>query len=137
MLAILPNSTAWTDVTFASGNFTASGSMTWTLTAPDQVTYAYHEVGKTMFLAVVLATTTVGGTPSTALRVAIPNGRTAATLHSGNLIGLNNSAQFNGVWQVGAGASYIELYVDATFGTNWTAATNTTQIRFNVFFEVA
>lgn len=119
----------WTNVTFAAGNFTAGGAQTWTVASGDQVTYAYTEIGLTQTLAVVLTTTTVGGTPNPELRIAIPNGRTAARLLSGPCIGLNNSAEFNGFWQVVGGGTYVSIYNDATAGTNWAAATDTTQIR--------
>lgn len=127
---------AWTSVTFNAGNFTASGSMTWTVASGDVNTFDYVEIGKTMIVSCVLSTTTVGGTPSTALKITIPNGRTAGNLSSGPVIGLNNGSQFNGFWQVNGG-TVIDLYVDATAGTNWTASTNNTQIRLLATFEIA
>ena len=126
--------TSWTDVTFNAGNFTASGSMTWTVASGDVSYYRWVEIGKTMFVCVAVFTTTVGGTPSTALKVAVPNGRTAQAA-TGLAIGLNNSAVFTGFWQTNG--STIDFYVDATGTTNWAAATNTTAIRAMCSFEIA
>jgi hypothetical protein len=119
----------WTTVTYNGSNFTAGGSQSWTVEVGDQTTYAYTEVGLTQTLSVVLATTTVGGTANPELRVAIPNGRTAARTTSGSCVGLNNSAAFNGFWQATSGNAYVSIFNEPTAGTNWAAATNTTQVR--------
>lgn len=126
--------TAWVSPSFNAGDFTASGSMTWTVASGDVVTYKYVEIGKTMIVAVLLTTTTVGGTPSTALKLKIPNGRTATGSVSGLAMGLNNGSSFTGFWQTNG--TNIDFYVDATAGTNWTASTNNTQIRTVCTFEI-
>lgn len=119
----------WTNVTYAAGNFTAGGTQTWTVDSGDVGTNSYTEVGKTQTYALILLTTSVGGSANPELRVAIPNGRTAAITTAGSCVGLDNSAAFNGFWQATGGNTYISFYKDPTAGTNWTAATNTTQIR--------
>jgi hypothetical protein len=128
MLAIFSAGPTWVNVTFNSGNFTASGSMTWTVASGDQGVYQWTEIGKTMHVAFEINTSTVGGTPSTELRIAIPNGRTASGTTSGTFAGLDNSTAITGYWRVVNGNAYISLFVN--LGTpNWTAATDSTYVR--------
>jgi hypothetical protein len=125
----------WTSVAFAGGNFTASGSMTWTVDSGDQVTYAYKLVGKSLTVAVWLATTTVGGTLSTQLNVAIPGGFVSAKAMSGATGAvLDNGAGVPGVVSVAAGGTV--LVVQRADLANFTAATNNTQVRFTFEFEI-
>lgn len=63
---------AWITPTFSAGNFTASGSMTWTVASGDIVTNAYQVIGKTLIWNIDINTSTIGGTPSDELRIAIP-----------------------------------------------------------------
>lgn len=118
---------AWTDVAFSAGNFTANNSMTWTLASGDQTTFTYVEHGKTMIISVLLVTTTVGGTPSTQLRIAVPNGRTIQTTCRGVFNGTDNGTDITGMWEASAGNTYIALYKNPSAGT-WTASTNNTAI---------
>jgi hypothetical protein len=121
---------AWTDVAFNAANFTGNGSMTWTLQAGDQATYSWTMVGDTMILAIKLGTTTVGGTPSTALRVVIPGGVLAARDVNGAAAAINNSSVVaSPIWSVTTGQPYVEFFLDISGGTNWAAATNTTYVQ--------
>lgn len=119
----------WANVTYAAGNFTAGGTQTWTVDSGDIATNGYTEVGLTQTYAVVLLTTSVGGVANPELRIAIPNGRTAARTTAGSCVGLDNGSSFNGFWQATGGNTYISVYKDPTAGSNWTAAANTTQMR--------
>ncbi len=121
---------AWTDVTFNSGNFTGNNSMTWTLTAPDQEYYKYKKVGKTVIVAFKLATTTVGGTPSTALRIALPFTPTA--VFSAPVLVSDNGAAT--VFAVGLTASNL-LSISLVSGSNWSASTNATSMVGTIVFE--
>src|SRR3990167_787127 len=73
----LISAATWTTPTFSAGDFTASGSMTWTVDAGDVVTYAYTIINKVMTVLFYIDPTTVGGTPSTSLQIAIPANKTA------------------------------------------------------------
>lgn len=64
--------TPWTTPAFSSGDFTGSGSMTWTVGAGNVTTFQYRIVGKTMTVIFSILGTTVAGTPSTTLRIKVP-----------------------------------------------------------------
>lgn len=125
----------WSNVAFAAGNFTGNGSMTWTVAAGDQITYAYTLIGKTMIIAAHLDTTTVGGVVNTELRVAIPGGFTAAQIMSGAFDLSNNGTSEKGAWQVSASGTYVQLVRPAA--ANWTLSTDNTYIRLSAAFEVS
>lgn len=127
----------WTDVTYSSGNFTAGGSMTWTVDSGDQGTYMYTVIGTTMMVQFYINNTTVGGTPANDLRIAIPGGYTAATGPTSytTCFGDDNGT-IDVIWAVvSSGGSYIGLWKKA-FGA-WAASTNNTDVRCTVIFEVA
>ncbi len=119
---------AWTAVTFSAGNFTANNAMTWTVASGDQTAFNYVEHGKTMHVSAYLVTTSVGGTPSSQLRITLPNGRTADKTTTGSFAGTNNGTAFSGVWESVAGTTYIALFLDANSAT-WAASTNNTAVR--------
>lgn len=134
MLAVYPSTPTWTAVTFAAGNFTASGSQTWTLVAGDQSLFKYLVIGKTMHVHLVLTTTTVGGTPSKELRVAIPGGATASGASRGVAWHTNNGTEGCGGFVVSA--TFISFFLPHS-GTDWAASTDNTAIYASVMFEIA
>lgn len=123
----------WTSVAFSAGNFTGNASMTWTVASGDQTTFAYMEIGKTMFFSVELSGTTVGGTPDTELRIAIPNSRTAAKQMGGSFDAIDNGVSRAGRWHTNAAGTIIVLKRADTAA--WTAATDATNISVEGFFE--
>lgn len=124
----------WITVSFSAGNFTANGSMTWTVASGDQIVYAYTLVGKTMTLNVVLNTTTVGGTPNTSLRVAIPGGFTSAKAMGGSYFYSDNGTPDCSQWAVTASGSVVSFFLKNS--GNWAASTDNTYIRADMSFEV-
>src|SRR5205085_11047721 len=64
-------------VPFSAGDYTASGSMTWTVASGDVQTDTYVQRGTFVTLTSTINTSTVGGTPAGELRKAIPGGFTA------------------------------------------------------------
>jgi hypothetical protein len=129
----------WINVTFSAGNFTGNGSMTWTLASGDQVTFKYTLIGKTMIVSVVLQTTTVGGTPNTDLRIAIPGGFTAAVAMVSPCDIVDNgtfpTTSARGRMSVAAGAT--QIVINTATGGNWTASTDQTHVRGQIAFEVS
>jgi hypothetical protein len=125
----------WTPVAFNAANFTASGAMTWTLTAGDQTTFAYTLEGKTMTVALVLGTTTVGGVVSAQLRVAIPGGFTAAKTMDSAFKYLDNGTEGTGLCRVNAAGTTLVLFKTLA-APNWTLATDATAISMQMSFEV-
>ena len=128
----------WTTPTFAAGNFTASGSMTWTV--PSAATYEYMIIGKTMWIIWKLASTTIAGTPSTTLSIAIPASKTAAKGVRGSFTYQHVGGLGNVVagCEVAASASTISLYVDLSYGaSNWTASAGNFYAYGTIVFEIS
>jgi hypothetical protein len=110
----------YSPVAYASGNFTGSSSMTWTVSSGGQVTYSYAILGRLMIVFFTI-TGTVGGTVSTSLQIAIPAGKTAlATVVNGCSV-LNNSVWSQSACQVNAGGTVIEVFTTPAGTGNWTA----------------
>jgi len=125
---------AWTTPAFNAANYTGSGSMTWTLTSGDVQLNKYVVIGKTVHWHLVLTTTTVGGTPSTGLRVALPAGLSLVGASRGVYWYLDNATEgFGGYVMVG---SYVEFF-KSNSGANWTASTNNTAIYASLTFEIS
>lgn len=124
----------WIAVAFSAGNFTGSGSMTWTVEVGDQVTYRYTLNGKTMTLSFWINATSVGGTPDTQLRIAIPGGFTAAQSMSGVCKIVDNGTPEFAEWAVSAAGSTVNI--GRNTGGNFTASTNNTYARGTAIFEV-
>jgi len=116
------------DHTFAAGDYTAAGSMTWTVASGDVPTDKYQQIDKMLTVWFTANTTTVGGTLNTTLRKTIPGGFTAASglwqapifpFFDNNLskdvrISINTTES----------AAYIRLATQD--GSNFAAATDTT-----------
>lgn len=127
---------AWIPVTFAAGDFTASGSMTWTVAAGDVVTHAYKQHGKALTVAAFVQTTTVGGTPSTQLKVAIPAGfvATRRIRNGSSWINDNGTGRSGFVDVPSVGATVLDVW--RTDLANFTASTDNTTVTINVELEV-
>jgi hypothetical protein len=126
---------AWTGIAFNSGNFTGSGTITWTVASGDQVAYAYTVKGKSVTLSWFINTTTVAGT-GVELRLAIPAGMTS--LRSVRTTYFYSDAGTEGIglaWQV-PGEAFVRLFKSSTV-SNWSAATNTTIVAGQITFEIS
>lgn len=130
--------TAWTDVPFSAGNFTAGGSMTWTVGSGDVIRNAYRVLGKTLIWQVQLDTTTVGGTPANALKIAVPTGTLKTGANTCAWI-FDNAVPFMGYVSnsatLGSSSSSLISIVKSD-QSNWTAAVNTTYIIFTLVAEL-
>jgi hypothetical protein len=123
--------------TFASGVYTGNNSMTWSVDPGDELTHAYYLKGRSLTLLFDLNATTVG-TPSTELRIALPNGYTVSKRVWGNLARYSDSggaATSIGILFDNATA-FVSCFKDATQTTNWTAATNTTVVEGTFQVEI-
>ena len=127
---------AWTDVTYDSANFTATGGGTWTVAAGDQIEYTYFKPGitKTLKLHVILDTTTMSGTV-TAINVAIPGGFTAARQCWGSGVIFDNSSTVASLAKVRCLASGTTVIVSLASAANLAAATDATYVRFQIDIE--
>ena len=121
-------------VAYAAGNFTASGSMTWTVEAADQTTFEYVLQGKWMWVNFLLGGTTIGGTVSSALKIKIPASQTAANSVVTPVRVRNNGTNSIGYAAV-VGDTFIYIYLVA--GGNWTLSTNNAGAAGHIHFLVA
>ncbi len=125
----------WTTPAFSAGNFTGSSSMTWTVGSGDVETYEYAMVGKMMTVLFSINTTTVGGTPDTALKIAIPGSKVAAkAAYNAMAVISDNSSLTTGNARVSAGGTTIQIF--RTDAANWTASTDATSVRGQITFEI-
>jgi hypothetical protein len=125
----------WIDVSFSEGNFTANGSMTWTVASGEQYAYAYTLIGKTMVLNVKIHGADIGGTANNELRVAIPGSFTAALVTQALCWHGYDAGYIYGTCEVATSGTYVAIkkYDTSNFVTN----TGDTYISFIFTFEVA
>jgi hypothetical protein len=123
----------WVDAVFSAGNFTGSGSMTWTLTSPDQRLLAYTRIGKTIIVRFYIIASSVGGTPATFLQITIPDGLISAD-HGRTLCWASDNGTPTTA-SVIVSPSGTTLSIGRLDGANWSAATNTTEVAGEITFE--
>lgn len=124
----------WITPTFSAGDFTASGAMTWTVDIGDVVAFTYCVVGRAVIVAFQLATTTIGGTPDTTLKIG--NGQwggfTISSAAFNRCAFTNNPADV--FIQALSGTTSIGLLI--TTGANWTTGTNDRYVYGEIMFPV-
>lgn len=126
----------WTAAPFDAGDFTGSGSMTWTVEESDVQTLAYRIEGNSMTVAFTITNTTVGGVASTKLQIKVPGNRTIANKMTAPVYILNNSTPTFGFVQA-ASSVPTKLEILLPNLANWAAATNATAVEGLITFEVA
>lgn len=117
---ILNNFGQWVQPTFAVANFSANGSMTWTVSAA--TTYSYTLVGRTMTFSFEVAGT-VGGTPNTLLQIAIPDGYVASQAMAAPVTIVNGGATSISQATVAANGTVLQVGANPAASSNWTAGT--------------
>jgi hypothetical protein len=125
----------WISPAYNAGDFTAGGTMTWTVQSADVYTYEYTLIGHTMILAFDIIQTSVTAPLAADLRIAIPGGFTAAK-YTPQVFVYNDNGGGNtaGFAQIVPGGTYLSLYKMGL--GNWSAAVNTTNVFGNISFEV-
>lgn len=113
---------AWITPTFAAGDFTGSGAMTWTVAAGDVTTYAYYLRGRALTVAYRIVTATIGGGSDRPVNIKIPGGFTAAkTMDAVGRSVDNGGAMVAGAILVSGGATTIGHFATVSSLTgNWT-----------------
>lgn len=125
-------------VSFAAGDFTGNGSMTWTLASGDRVAAGtgFWQRGNRVHYAFQLATTTVGGTPNTTLQIAAAQwgGFTAASTvpYRRLAVSLDNGTDVGAYCTV----SGTTLQILRANGGNWSASTDNTYLYGDLEFQV-
>ena len=128
------NSGRWITPAFSAGDFTANGSMTWTVAAGDVTTYAYTIDGKRMTVVFTLVNTTVGGTPNTTLQIVIPASKTATKTVSNAVWIDDNTTGVIGYATVTASGTTIGIKLMA--GGNFGSGGDTTDVQGQITFEI-
>ena len=113
---------AWITIPYSAADFTASGSMTWTVDAGDVVVLRYLTIGKLATLLVDLSNTTVGGTPSTHLDFHLPVALTPAT-NLPLMLWVQNPSGAIGMANIVVSGRVLQFYRDTSFTANWTVGT--------------
>lgn len=119
--------------TFNAGNFTGSGSMTWTVQSTDIITEKYTIIGKTLILFLSIENSSVGGTLSFSLIYTLPNGLTI----SGNIVLYGPRISDNGTNNLGllqAGGN--QIFIIKQSGANYLASTNNTAVQLTLVAEI-
>jgi hypothetical protein len=109
------------DVTFAAGNFTANGSMTWTVSGGNVTTFSWSIIGHTLTVWWDIAGSTIGGSLNTTLQILIPNGYVASKAVGTTCLVTNNGTNATGFASVGASGTVIQIIPSPT-GGNWSAS---------------
>lgn len=124
----------WTTPSYSAGNFTANGSMTWTVDSGDVITYEYVIFGKMMFLIFTVSASSIGGTPNTDLLLTIPASKVVAKEAHGH-------ADFvlGATWISGSARAIIgdtKIHILRSDGAVFPALTDTAYVRGQLFFEI-
>jgi hypothetical protein len=124
----------WVSPAFDAGFYTASAGMTWTLAAGDVATLAYKAVDKSMTLAFVLDSTTVGGVVDYVLKIRIPNGKVATKGMMAKVRATDNGNAVDAWCYVSAGGTTVDIQKEDL--TKWTASANATSVQGQIVFEI-
>lgn len=123
----------WIDVAFNAADYVGNGSQTWTVAAGDAQIRKYYLRGRILHYHVLINTSTVGGTPNTDLRVQNV-GYTFPTTQRTPCSIADNGTQNIGLCDALGTSSLFR--VQRIAAANWSAATDTTFVWFNVAVEV-
>lgn len=132
---------AWINVAYSSGDYTASGGVTWTVDSGDVTSAQYLVVGKSVTYSVQLGTTSVSATSTNTLLIKIPNSFSAlsTTYGAGHLLYSDAGVGFvgGGIIDVNGALFLTNIRLLKKDISNWTIATNTTGVAGTVTFEVS
>lgn len=121
---------------FSAGNYTASGTLTWTVAAA--ITDRYYLDGRKLTMQQLISGST-GGLAAAELRVALPNGYTAASRAGQFSQTFDGTTGRAGMAESQTGSpqnAYLRVFIDQSGGvTNWPAGA-TGQVEFTHEIEV-
>jgi len=139
---LIDNDSNWITPAFAAGDYTGSGSLTWTVEAGDVEKQQYRLVGTTLTIRSAIITTSTGGTASLSLLVA--NGAWGGfSIAGGTAFFQSNEITINAGSATNVGRLRADT-TDATHilfqlinGANWSnAAVNNTSVYATTILEV-
>ncbi len=125
----------WKSHPYQSTDFTGNASMTWTVGSNDLENYDVMLIGQTLFVDIRITDSSVGGTPSTVLQIALPPGLASRRTHMFTTVVADNGTVVTSKADIVAETSTIRCFANPG-GTAWTASTNNTDVLINTFFEL-
>jgi len=120
------------EVAYNASLYSASGSMVWTVDSADQTDFTYWLAGKLMVVNFTIEMTSITGTPSTQLRIAIPAGFSAQGQSWSPVHIMDNGARSTGL-AVAAGS---RIGITKNDFSNWSASTDSTGVWGTMAFRV-
>lgn len=120
---------------YNAGDFTANGSMNWTVEISDVTNLSYAIDGQKMDVIFDIRNTTVGGVLNNVLNIAIPGGKTAAKDTTTVIAIWDNGVRTSGLAYVTTGGSIISI--ERLDGLNFSAAANNTQVKGQMVLQIA
>lgn len=132
---IVNNTPQWITPEFNAGDFTASGSMTWTVTTDNIGTFRYIIVGKKMTVLFNIPYTSVGGTPDAALKIKIPDSKISAKAVYTTVLVSDNGTNAIGFCNTDVAGTVINIARNPA-ANNWSASTGLTSVFGEITFEI-
>lgn len=127
----------WAARSYAASYFTGNDAMTWVVQSGDYTLFRYGLIGTTMTIRLDVTTSTVAGTPSTALQFSLPESKTCtSTGPVGTFWYSDNGTEGTGIAVCTATGTVVQLFKEDP-ATSWSAATNATAIRGVFVIEVS
>lgn len=129
------NDGVWFVPAFQATDFTAKGTMTWTVEKADVVTWAYTRIGNTVIASFMIGTSSVGGTPTELLQIMLPSSLVVARNATAIIRIIDPGAGHVAGWAaVSPGLNYIGL--SKLDNSNFQTSTNGTNVYGQIAFEV-
>lgn len=122
------------NVPFTPSHFSGFSTMTWTVDATDVITWAYTLIGSTMTLWFDLRTTTIGGVPTVAVQIRIPDNWYAALTVTNDARLIDNGTSADGYVQSTAKSNI--LFVFRKDLAAFTASAGATSVQGTISFPV-
>lgn len=121
---------------FSAGDYTASGSMTWTVVSGNITNLRYFVYGKKMTIEIDINGTTVGGTLNNSLQIKIPGGfLNAFRQYNPAAFLVDNSVRVAGYFDTGVTGGNVIL-VRRLDLANWSASAGQTSFSGQITFEI-
>jgi hypothetical protein len=129
------NDGVWIVPAFQSTDFTAKGTMTWTVDKGDVHTWAYTRIGNAVIASFMIGGTSVGGTPTEELRIMLPAAVVVARDATGLIRIIDGAGVFVPGWaSVTVGQNFIALR--RLDNSNFLVSTNQTSVYGQIVIEV-
>lgn len=112
----------WINVPFNATNFSGSGSMTWTVTSGEVLTNKFILTNRSLVWSLQVSLTSVGGTLSNVLILAIPNSYQSNDSNVSMMFAVDNSTRVV-AFGVNSFSVNTQVGVVKLDGSNWNAST--------------